>query len=111
MQTFTGQSLDGPPDAAILLQLPRGTVETVEDHGTFRETPAGAAQGLAFDYGQGRVVVLGEAAMLTAQVAERQPFGMQSPRCDNVAFARNVLRWLSTRESNTVAAGGHHVGR
>jgi hypothetical protein len=36
---------------------------------------------------------------------------MQSPDCDNVAFARNVLRWLSTRESNTVATGGHHVGR
>lgn len=111
VQTFTGQSLDGPSGAASLLRLPRGTVETVDDHGTFRETPAGAAQGLAFAYGQGRVVVLGEAAMLTAQVSERKPFGMQSPDCDNVAFARNVLRWLSTHESNKLATGGHHVGR
>lgn len=106
VQTFTGQSLDGPPGAAILLRLPRGSVETVDDHGTFRETAAGAAQGLAFAYGQGRVVVLGEAAMLTAQVADRQPFGMQLPGCDNVAFARNVLRWLSSQET-----GGRHVGR
>lgn len=109
VQTFTGQSLDGPPGAEILLRLPRGSVETIDDHGTFRETPAGAGQGLAFAYGRGRVVVLGEAAMLTAQVADRQPFGMQLPGCDNVAFARNVLRWLST--NNRVETGGPHVGR
>ena len=110
VQTFTGQSLDGPPGAANLLRLPRGSVETVDDHGTFRETPAGAAQGLAFPYGKGRVVVLGEAAMLTAQVADRQPFGMQLPGCDNVAFARNVLRWVSDSNASN-ETGGHHGGR
>lgn len=111
VQTFTGQSLDGPPDAAILLRLPRGTIETVDEDGTFRETPAGAAQGLALHYGKGRVVVLGEAAMLTAQVADRQPFGMQLPGCDNVAFARNVLRWLSTHDASNLETGEHHGGR
>jgi len=112
VQTFTGQSLDGPADAAVLLRLPRNTVETIDDHGTLRETKAGAAQGLAFPYGKGRVVVLGEAAMLTAQVADREPFGMQLPDCDNVAFARNVVRWLSTTASPDTHNGGrHHGGR
>jgi hypothetical protein len=112
VQTFTGQSLDGPPDAAVLLRLPRGTVETIDDHGTFRETKAGSAQGLAFDYGKGRVVVLGEAAMLTAQVADREPFGMQLPGCDNVVFARNVLRWLSDQDAAaTVSTGSNNGGQ
>ncbi|KGQ20148.1 hypothetical protein LF41_2102 [Lysobacter dokdonensis DS-58] len=111
VQTFTGQSLDAPAGAANLLRLPRGTVETIDDHGTLRETPAGASQGLAFDYGKGRVVVLGEAAMLTAQVADRQPFGMQSPDCDNVAFARNVLRWLRPQDSNGLGTGERHARR
>ncbi|MCC8363223.1 hypothetical protein LK996_09060 [Lysobacter sp. A6] len=112
VQTFTGQSLDGPRDAAILLRLPRGTVETIDDHGTFRETAAGPAQGLAFVYGKGRVVVLGEAAMLTAQVADREPFGMQLPGCDNVVFARNVLRWLSEQgPTATVSTGSNNGGQ
>jgi hypothetical protein len=111
VQTFTGQSLDGPPGAARLLRLPHNAVETIDDHGTLRETPAGAAQGLAFEEGKGRVVVLGEAAMLTAQVADREPFGMQLPGCDNVAFARNTLRWLSAGNSASTTSGGHHVGR
>lgn len=111
VQTFTGQSLDGPSAATHLLHLPKGTVETVDDHGTLRETTAGASQGLAFPYGKGRVVVLGEAAMLTAQVADREPFGMQLPDCDNVAFARNVLRWLSPQEPDNTNTGGRHGGR
>lgn len=111
VQTFTGQSLDGPDTATTLLRLPVHTVETIDDHGTFRETRAGAAQGIAFPYGKGRVVVLGEAAMLTAQVADREPFGMQLPDCDNVAFARNVLRWLSTQDTIHSNTGGRHGGR
>ncbi|UHQ20571.1 DUF4350 domain-containing protein [Lysobacter sp. KIS68-7] len=109
VQTFTGQSIDGPADAAILMRLPGKAIETIDDHGTLRPTRAGAAQGLAFTNGKGRVVVLGEAAMLTAQVADRTPFGMQLPGCDNMAFARNVLRWLSTR--GTTATGGDHGKR
>ena len=108
VQTFTGQSLDGPPDAARLLRLPPDAVETIDEQGTFRESPAGGAQGLAFDHGRGRVVMLGEAAMLTAQVADREPFGLQLPGCDNLAFARNALRWLSVGETT---GGNRHVRR
>jgi hypothetical protein len=55
-------------------------------------------QGAHFSYGNGRVVVLGEAAMLSAQVAgpQRSPMGMNHPEAaQNAQFALNVLHWLS----------------
>lgn len=96
VMTFTGQSLDGPPEASILLRVPDNAVEyTLQEQGEAKEGPAGKAQGLALAWGQGRLVVLGEAAMLTAQVADNQPFGMNMPGNDNKQFALNVLHWLS----------------
>jgi hypothetical protein len=100
--TFTGQSLAGPPDATILLRLPPTAIEYVEvsrDEAagttTFEDQPAGPAQALALNYGAGRVVVLGEAAMLTAQVSAGRPFGLSTPGGDNERFARNLMRWLA----------------
>ena len=56
----------------------------------------GRAQGLAFQVGKGRVVVLGEAAMLSAQLAgrARAPMGMNVPGSDDRQLALNVVRWL-----------------
>jgi hypothetical protein len=61
---------------------------------------AGRAQGVALAFGAGRVVVLGEAAMLSAQVVELpgQPtihMGMNIPGTDDQQFALNVMHWLS----------------
>ena len=61
---------------------------------------AGRAQGLAMAFGAGRVVVLGEAAMLSAQQVEipGRPtirMGMNVPGHDDQQFALNVLHWLS----------------
>ncbi|HEX8246526.1 MAG TPA: hypothetical protein VF541_23680, partial [Longimicrobium sp.] len=61
---------------------------------------AGRAQGVAMAFGAGRVVVLGEAAMLSAQVATlpgREPMrmGMNVPGSDDQQFALNVMHWLS----------------
>jgi hypothetical protein len=95
--TFTGQSLDGPADAAVLLKLPGNAVEYVPDGSELVPQPAGAAQGLALEYGQGRAVVLGEAGMLTAQVAKGEPFGMNLPGNDNRQLALNIMHWLSRR--------------
>lgn len=99
LYTFTGQSLDGPADATVLLSLPANAIEYVpqrqgEGHVEMKEEKAGNAQGLAFDYGKGRVVVLGEAAMLTAQVYKHDHFGMNTPGCDNQQFALNIVHWL-----------------
>lgn len=102
--TFTGQSLDGPAEAAILLRLPEHAIEyvaTSDDAAgttTFEGQPAGAAQALALEYGAGRLVVLGEAAMVTAQVSAGQPFGLNTPGSDNEVFVRNVMRWLARSE-------------
>jgi hypothetical protein len=96
--TFTGQSLDGPSSAIVLLALPDKAIEYIPQGGEgqveMKEQKAGRAQGLAFDYGKGRVVVLGEAAMLTAQVYKDDHFGMNTPDCDNQQFALNIVHWL-----------------
>lgn len=100
--TFSGQSLDAPASGAILLRLPQSAIEYVEvahDEAagttTFEDQPGGPAQAVALTYGAGRVVVLGEAAMLTAQVSAGRPFGFNTPGNDNERFARNVMAWLA----------------
>jgi hypothetical protein len=93
--SFTGQSLDVPAEAA-LLKLPAKSIEYVPPPPKFTPKPAGNAQGAAFDYGKGRVVVLGEAAMLTAQVSEGKKFGMNSAP-GNKQFVLNVMRWLARK--------------
>jgi hypothetical protein len=95
VMTYTGQSLDGPAEATVLLRLPDTAIEGVPEGDSLVERPAGRAQGLAFDYGKGRVVVLGEGAMVTAQVNRRVPYGMNTPDNDNRQFVLNVMHWLS----------------
>lgn len=61
---------------------------------------AGRAQGVALQFGAGRVVVLAEAGMFSAQVIEipgRGPMrmGMNVPGHDDKQFALNVMHWLS----------------
>jgi hypothetical protein len=56
---------------------------------------AGRTQGLALRFGRGRVVVLAEAAMLTAQIDRKgHRFGMNAGNDDRV-FALSVIRWLA----------------
>ena len=47
--------------------------------------------------GGGRVVILGEAAMLSAQVGgpNQTKFGMNYPGIDNRQLALNIMHWLS----------------
>ncbi len=121
---FTGQSLEGPAGATVLLPMAAGAREAA-DLPTLQaladrleqagETGSGAAeavaelsrpalpaQGLAFVHGQGRVVVLGEAGMLSAQLIRFPPesgqadrrFGMNAAP-GNARFGLNVLHWLS----------------
>ncbi|MEQ1831410.1 MAG: DUF4350 domain-containing protein [Candidatus Eisenbacteria bacterium] len=101
---FTGQSLNGPPGALSLLTLSPRAVDLLVGLGEslehvkpeLRQSAAGRSQALALTFGRGRVVVLAEAAMLTAQVAGRQrtPMGMNAPGNDDRQFTLNVMRWL-----------------
>lgn len=115
---YTGQSLQGPPGAETLLPMTVGAREApdlpalqalsdrlggpaagAEALGMY-STPALPAQGLAFVHGRGRVVVLGEAGMLSAQVVSYpdgrpdQRFGMNTAP-GNAQFGLNIMHWLS----------------
>lgn len=94
--TFTGQSLKGPAPAEVFLKLSDTAKDTVQ--GSSETTSAaGKAQGLALRAGKGRVVILGEAAMLSAQLTghDNRPFGMNIPGNDNKQLALNIMHWLS----------------
>lgn len=133
--TFTGQSLKGPAGSVALLRLadtaidltrptegeadtarpidrlpdgtplPPGARVRTSPSGRAGTSAAGRAQALAFDFGQGRVVALGEAAMLSAQVVRgpaaqlmgREEFqmGMNRKGIDNRQLALNIMHWLS----------------
>jgi len=121
VKTFTGQSLEGPDGSTVLLamsddaleapdlatlQIIRQRLRAGEDAGGVTAElaqPALPAQGLAFPFGAGRVVVLGEAGMLTAQIVrfsdppDREPsrFGLNTDGHDDQQFALNLMHWLS----------------
>lgn len=108
--TYMGQSLKGPEESAPLLKLSNAAVdrvpelvETESPDGPPQKTikysdpipAAGRTQGVAFKFGQGRVVVLGEAGVLSAQVQAEEAFGMNDQRADNRQLALNIMHWLS----------------
>jgi hypothetical protein len=94
--TFTGQSLKGPAGSVQLLKF----ADTAQDYGdgkNDRTSAAGRAQGIALTFGRGRVVVMGEAGDLSAQIYGDPPtrMGINVPGCDNRKLALNIVRWLS----------------
>ena len=116
--TFEGQSLSVPENAIPLMKLGATAYEIDSDkdldaaieasrQGLELEnaTPsarsvAGRAQGVALMFGKGRVVVIGEAAMFSAQIHRQAgeadfKFGMNAPDNDDRQFVLNVLHWLS----------------
>jgi uncharacterized membrane protein len=97
VQTFSGQALKGPQGATQILALASTANDQADPMGGEKKSVAGQAQGLAFKFGKGRVVMLGEAAMLSAQVAgpENSRMGMNVPGNDNRQFALNIMHWLS----------------
>lgn len=131
IMTFRGQSLKGPEGSVAFLtlsdtaldgepfarnatppleQLPDGrpapsgsSVRTASIEAT--TSAAGRARGLAFRFGKGRVVVLGDAAVISAQVMQgpvaqlmgqaKILMGMNRPGFDNKKLALNIVHWLS----------------
>ncbi len=107
--TFTGSAFRASLEFMPLLTLPDTAVvefrwsQSLGDDAPPREewpriAVAGWLQGAARALGHGRVVVLGEAAMCTAQLfgPERRPMGMNHPGApQNPQFCLNTVRWLS----------------
>jgi WD40 repeat protein len=92
--TFAGQSLKGPPESVPFLKFADTAMDVGQDK---RISAAGRAQGIALKFGRGRVVVMGEAGDLSAQVYGDPPqrIGMNVPGCDNRKLALNLVHWLS----------------
>ena len=96
--TFTGQSLLGPKGSVVFLKLADTAIDAIPPERKEKVSAAGRAQGIALKLGKGRVVVLGEAAMLTAQLAGpvKAPFGgLNISTIDNRQLALNIMHWLS----------------
>ncbi len=76
--------------------LPEGATAIRMSSGK-RTSAAGHAQAAAISFGKGRVVVLGEAALLSAQLAgaDKMLVGMNRNGVDNRQFGLNIMHWLS----------------
>jgi hypothetical protein len=95
--SFTGQSLKGPEESSSVLKLSDTAQDSPNHEQKSMTSAAGRAQALAFKVGKGRVVVHGEAAMLSAQIAGPEKFkmGMNVEGYDNKQYALNIMHWLS----------------
>lgn len=93
---FNGQALKGPTGAEVFLKLADTAVDSLSPVEK-SSAPSGRSQGVAFRLGKGRVVVVGDAAMLSAQVigSENRPFGINTAGSDNKQLALNIMHWLS----------------
>jgi len=97
VMTFTGQALKRQSGTAVFLQLADTARDKPDPGASTSMSVAGWAQGIAFKEGKGRVVILGEAAMLSAQIAgsAKVRMGMNVPGIDNRQLALNIVHWLS----------------
>jgi len=101
--TFTGQAIRSPPEATSILRfddrylLMETDTAWVFDSRT-RYTPIkGWSQGAYLKYGKGRVVMFGEAAMFSAQLAGQNKIriGMNSDYAEeNYKLLLNIIHWL-----------------
>ncbi|MEO9872494.1 hypothetical protein [Ekhidna sp.] len=64
---------------------------------TKNENASGWYQGACLKHGKGKMILLGEAAMITAQVRGKAKIGMNSPDApENAQLALNIFRYLVT---------------
>ncbi len=104
VRVFTGQAFRADAAVDTIVSLGAGAYSLFPrvawefSDSTRRESSAFALVGAARNFGRGRVVVFGEAAMFTAQVAgpNRVRMGMNDPGAPhNHRLALNVVRWLA----------------
>ena len=102
VMTFTGQTLKGPAGSTEYLKIQGDSEEKVPDpkdpfHGKpLTHSAKGRCQAVALKFGKGRVVVMGEAGMFSAQLGQKgKPFGMNIKGIDNRQLALNTIHWLT----------------
>lgn len=92
--TFTGQSLSVPAGAEPILRMDADSYDWQSR--AIRHSARGHAQCVALTPGKGRAVILGEAAVLSAQVDPLgNKIGMNRADNDDRQFALNLVRWLA----------------
>lgn len=103
---FTGQAFLAPSNATCITKL-------TDDYRIFfpniawqinDSTPYKSGKGYTnaayMEYGKGRIVIFGEAAMFSAQLAgtNKQPMGMNSPQAkQNPQLLLNIIHWLDRK--------------
>ena len=101
--TFTGQAFKFPEDAIPVLVFDSRYVNFLPDTAwVFRESTqrfnaAGWSQGAYMPYGRGRLVIFGEAAMFSAQLAgpNKVKAGMNNEIArENYQLLLNIIHWL-----------------
>jgi hypothetical protein len=108
--TFTGQVFEIPDDAHSILNCGEGWISLLPEiawqfeEDTEKLDSEGWSQGAYMEYGKGRLVVFGEAAMFSAQIAELPDrsfnAGMNHPTRGNHNYKLllNIIRWLDSGE-------------
>jgi len=96
--SFTGQSLSVPKGSIAFLKLANTAFDVLLPDEK-EVSAAHRAQGVALKFKKGRVTILGEAAMLSAQLTAKghTPMGMNYPNTDNQQLVLNIMHWLSKK--------------
>jgi hypothetical protein len=103
LMTFGGSAFFPATKVRPILEVPPGAVGMVYPRGVPEaDWPQylvdGWLVGGTLEFGEGRVVILGEAATCSAQLAgeARSPMGMNNPLAmENPKFCLNTVRWLT----------------
>ncbi|MEQ8927190.1 MAG: DUF4350 domain-containing protein [Fulvivirga sp.] len=106
LASFTGSAFKAPKGATIIFEFDDSHEVLMPDTAwrfnekTKKYNSKGWQQGAYFSFGKGKVVVLGEAAMITAQIVNDQfKVGFNSPQApQNLQFALNIFHYLSDHE-------------
>ncbi len=102
--TFRGHSVRGVDEREGFLRFVSPALEMLPGHAqgdsifVKTTTAVGSMQGVARRFGEGRVVVLGDADVLTSQLLpdRETPVGLDYPSgYDNRQLALNIMHWLS----------------
>jgi hypothetical protein len=105
--TFTGHAFEIPEDATPIMTFSDVYLQWYPDtswnfRNTIPENIAGFSQGAYKKYGEGRVVILGEAMMITAQLEfglSWKKMGMNSPQAPhNYQLVLNIVHWLDGKD-------------
>ncbi len=103
--TFTGSVFKTPNDAVPFLVYDNSHAILMPEvawrfnKNTKNENAQGWVQGACMEYGEGKMVLLGEAAMITAQLRGKTKIGMNSPDApENAQLALNIFRYLAAQK-------------